>query len=115
MKHTTIERRKNPRFGLRLPLRYRISRKGAAAYTGSGLTLNMSAAGIAFRCRKEIPVGTHVEILVDWPTKHGDTHPLELQATGFVMRSGDGRTVVRMTAHRLRISEAAAEVVRATA
>jgi len=108
-----MERRSNARFDLRLPLRYRVSQKGATPYSGTGLTHDLSVQGIAFRCRKPLPVGAHIELLVDWPAKHGDLYPIELQATGFVMRSVNGRTAVRMTSHRLRVSED--EAVRASA
>lgn len=110
MKTTIIERRAKLRYDLRLPLRYRISQKGAASYAGTGLTHDLSNEGIAFRCRKPLPVGAHIELLVDWPTKYGDLYPIELQVTGFVLRSANGRTAIRMTSHRLRVSEVAQQV-----
>jgi hypothetical protein len=115
MKSMTIERRAKPRYDLRLPLRYRISQKGAAPYIGTGLTNDLSVNGMAFRCRKPLPVGAHIEVLVDWPARYSDLLPIELQVTGFVVRSANGRTAIRMTSHRLRVSEAPAETVRATA
>jgi hypothetical protein len=115
MKSTIIERRSNPRFDLRFPLRYRISQKGVAPYTGTGLTVDLSIHGIAFRCRKPLPVGAHVELLVDWPAKFGDLYPIELQVTGFILRSASGRTAIKMTSHRLRVSEAPAQAVRVSA
>jgi|HubBroStandDraft_1064217.scaffolds.fasta_scaffold148324_3 hypothetical protein len=115
MKSTIIERRADTRYELRLPLRYRISQKGEAPCMGTGLTQDLSTHGIAFRCRKSLPVGAHVELLVDWPAKYGDLYPIELQVTGFVLRSNNGRTAIRMTSHRLRVSETPAEQVRASA
>jgi hypothetical protein len=115
MKSTIIERRSNTRYEMRLPLRYRVSRKGEATYIGTGLTQDLSIHGIAFRCRKSLPVGAHVELLVDWPARYGDVHPIEFQVTGFVLRSNNGRTAIRMTSHRLRVSELTAEPVRASA
>jgi PilZ domain len=115
MKRIIVERRANKRYELRFPLRYRISQKGVPAYAGISLTLDLSASGIAFRCRKPLPVGSHIELLVDWPTKYRDSYPIELHVTGFVLRSANGRTAVRMTSHRLRVSEAAAHTVHASA
>jgi hypothetical protein len=111
----TVERRDHSRYDLRLPLRYRVSLKGSPPYIGTGLTQDMSVHGISFRCRKPLPIGAHVELLVDWPVKHGNGYPLELQVTGFILRSGSGKTAVRMTSHRLRICEIPGEMVRATA
>jgi len=112
---STIERRANTRYELRMPLRYRVSQKGEAPYVGTGLTQDLSIHGIGFRCRKSLPVGAHVELLVDWPAKYQDQHPLELQVTGFVLRSENGRTAMRMTSHRLRVLEDPAQPVRASA
>lgn len=63
----------------------------------------MSACGLSFRTRKPLPVGSHVELVVDWPAKFSDTQNLDLQLTGFVVRSDGGRTAVRVTSHRFRI------------
>jgi hypothetical protein len=115
MKNTIIERRGNLRYDLRLPLRYRVSQKGAPPYMGSGLTQDLSIQGVSFRCRKPLPVGAHVELLVDWPAKYGDVYPVELQVTGFILRSASGKTAVRMTSHRLRVSAVAAGEIRASA
>jgi hypothetical protein len=115
MKSTIIERRTHPRYDLRLPLRYRISQKGTAPFTGTGSTHDLSVHGISFRCRKPLPVGAHIELLVDWPAKYGDLYPIELQVTGFVLRSASGKAAVRMTSHRYRVSEIPIETVRASA
>jgi len=115
MKSTTIERRANVRYELRMPLRYRVSQKGESPYMGTGLTQDLSVHGIGFRCRRSLPVGAHVEVLVDWPAKHDDVYPLELQVTGFVLRSENGRTAIRMTSHRLRVADDPAQHIRATA
>jgi hypothetical protein len=115
MKRTIIERRANKRYELRFPVRYRISQKGVTPYAGISLTLDLSARGIAFRCRKSLPVGSHIELLVDWPTKYRDLNPIELHVTGFVIRSANGRTAVRMTSHRLRVCKAPAQTAHASA
>jgi len=114
MQRPITERRSHDRYDLRLALHYRVSVRGEAVISGSGLTLDMSVNGIAFRCRKPLPVGAHIEISVDWPARFGDIYPIELQATGFVVRSDRGRTAVKMTSHKLRVSNEP-EPVRATA
>lgn len=115
MKNAIIERRAHPRYDLRFPLRYRVSQKGVAPYVGTGITHDLSIHGLSFRCRKPLPVGAHVELLLDWPAKHGDVEPIELQVTGFILRSASGSTAVRMTSHRLRVLENPSDSVRASA
>ncbi len=108
------EQRSNPRYDLRLALHYRIALRGEPVIAGSGLTLDLSVGGISFRCRKPLPVGVHIEMSIDWPARHG-IYPIELQATGFVVRSDQGRTAIRMTSHKMRVSAIPAAPVRATA
>ena len=115
MQRIAMERRADPRYDLRLPLHYRVAQRGEPAISGSGLTLDISVHGLSFRCRKPLPVGVHIEVSVDWPARYGELYPIELLATGFVIRSDHGRTAMRMTSHKLRISTVPAEQVRATA
>lgn len=115
MKQTVVERRASPRYSLRLPLRYRVSQKHAASYSGTGITQDLSIHGISFHCRKPLPVGAHVDLLVDWPAKYGDLYPIELHATGLILRSEGGKTAVSMTSHRLRVSEIPTQPVLASA
>ena len=115
MDHIAKERRHNRRYPLRLPLQYRLSLKGEAPRTGSGMTMDMSANGISFRSRRPLPPGAHIEIVVNWPAKHADMYPIDLQLTGFVVRSDPSRTAVRMTSKRFKIAQIPAEPIRATA
>jgi hypothetical protein len=104
MEKKATERRVNPRFGLRLPMRYRISQKGIPDRMGSGMTYEISAGGMSFRCRKPLPEGAHIDAVVDWPAKYEGVYPIDLQVSGFVMRSDTGRTAVRLTSSKLRVN-----------
>ena len=115
MEKVAGDRRRNKRYELRLPLHYRLSLKGEAARTGSGLTLDMSTAGVSFRSRRPLPVGSHIEMVVNWPEKYADIYPIDLQVTGFVVRSDSNRTAIRMTSRTFRVASAPAEPIRATA
>jgi len=109
MEKMVAERRLHTRYELRMPLRYHVSQKGAAPRSGTGLTCEMSSGGLSFHCRKPLPIGAHVEIVIDWPAKYDDLYPVDLQLTGFVLRSEPGRTAVRMTSHRFRIDSVRVE------
>ena len=112
---TTTDRRRNRRYELRLPLQYRVAEKGAIPRTGSGNTCDLSSNGLSFRCRRPLPVGAHIEMMVDWPSKYGDLHPIELQVTGFIVRNVSGRIGVRVTSRKFRIDSAVEQPYRATA
>ena len=100
----TLEKRATKRYDLHLPIHYRISQKGEVPRWGTGSTREMSTNGLSFRTRKPLPVGCHVEMIVDWPARYGDEQPIDLQLTGFVLRSDGNRTAVRVTSRRFRIN-----------
>jgi PilZ domain-containing protein len=115
MEKTATDRRDGHRFEVRLPLRYRVSRKGVVDRMGTGMTFEMSANGLSFRCRKPLPVGAHIDAVIDWPAKYDDVYPVDLQVTGFVVRSDAGRTAVKLTSRKFRVNHAMHQPLPATA
>jgi hypothetical protein len=57
----------------------------------------MSSQGLAFRCRRPLPVGAHVEMVIEWPVQKAGLYPVELEASGLIVRSGAARTAVRLS------------------
>jgi hypothetical protein len=104
-----IDRRTNRRYDLRLPVHYRISLKGTPPRAGTGITRDMSTTGLSFQCRKPLPVGAHIEMLIGWPAKAAGEQSIDLQITGFVLRSDAARTAVRVTSSRFRTDNVAAQ------
>ncbi len=102
-------RRSSGRYDLRLPLHYRVSVKGAPPRTGSATTSDISATGLSFRSRKPLPVGAHIEILIEWPCKYRDIDPMSLLITGFIVRSDGTRVGVHMTSRKFKITLAQLE------
>jgi len=98
------ERRAKPRYSIQCPIRYRAVQKGQTARFGTGMTCDMSAEGLRFRCRRALPAGAHAEVSLNWPAKHGEA-PVTLLVTGFVVRSDAGHTAIRVTSHRFRVEE----------
>jgi hypothetical protein len=115
MEKSSADRRRNPRYGVRLTVHYHVSQKGTIARSGSGFTLNMSTNGMSFRCRKELPVGAHVEMVIDWPVKNADAYPVDLLVTGFIVRSDNHHTAIRMTSRKFRVTEAPEQAIRVSA
>jgi hypothetical protein len=115
MVKAVAERRLNQRYSIHLPIHFRVSQKGATSRWGTGVTCDISSNGVSFRCRRPLPVGAHVEMIVDWPARYDENHPIDLQATGFVVRSTATRAAVRMTSRRFRIELEQAQPMGATA
>lgn len=82
---------------------------------GTGTTCDLSTGGLSFRCRRSLPVGSHIELTVEWPATYGDSQAMELQVTGFVIRTEGNRTGVRVNSHRFRMLPAIDQPYRATA
>ncbi len=109
------ERRRHPRYGVHLPVDYHVSQKGRIARAGSGFSLDMSTSGLSFRSRGPLPEGAHIEMVVDWPVKYADLYPVDLLITGFIVRSDNRHTAVRITSRKFRVAEAPAEPIRVSA
>ncbi|HLI84007.1 MAG TPA: PilZ domain-containing protein [Bryobacteraceae bacterium] len=108
MERNSEERRESPRFDVRLTLRYRLSQKGEAdSRWQTGVTRDMSKGGVGFKTKRPLPVGSHIELRIDWPARHESAEPVDLQATGFVVRSDQNRTAVRISSHRFVASNSA--------
>jgi len=73
----------------------------------------MSSTGVSFRCRHELPIAAHLELLIDWPSKRGSIHPICLRAAGYVVRSDAGKVAVRVTSCRTIIEKATSPAVMA--
>jgi hypothetical protein len=95
------ERRRGRRYEVCLGVQYAVSQGGESARSGLGTTVDMSTSGLSFRCHRPLPVGAHIRLVLDWPALHEGTHPIELHANGFVVRSDKSRTAVRLTWHKL--------------
>ena len=109
------DRRSNRRYELRLPLHYRVSHRESMSLAGTGTTRELSSVGLSFRCRRPLPVGSHIELTIDWPALYDQVKPMELVVTGIVARSDGGRTAVRLTSKRFQIDSVPAERYRASA
>jgi hypothetical protein len=111
----SLDRRASRRYRLHLPVQYRVSERGASAYSGSGMTCDMSTTGLSFRCRRSLPVGAHIEIVISWPSRYGDNNPVDLQLTGFIVRCDHGKFGIRVNSHRFVVDSTPAVQIAATA
>jgi hypothetical protein len=97
------ERREKRRFVLAHTIRFRLSAKRPTSRWAIGTIQDMSSSGISFRCRRPLPLGGHLELVVDWPATVGNQRLVSLHASGFVVRSSGTKTAVRITSHRFQI------------
>jgi hypothetical protein len=115
MPSTSQNRRSSQRYDLRLPIHFRVSQRGAATRWGSGTTGDFSSTGVRFRCRRSLPLGAHIEMIVDWPASQEGLRPVHLHATGFIVRANGSQTAVRLTCCRFDLRDISTESMAATA
>lgn len=109
------ERREHKRYALALPMRYRVTPRHAAALTGTGMTCDISQAGVGFLCGESLPEGAHIEVVAEWQARPAGQPPMNLRMTGFVLRSNQAAAAVAVTSHKLCAGTAQALVMRAVA
>ena len=100
----TVERRRHIRFPVVADVRYRVLRPEAVLVPGSGTTLNISIGGILFTTSERLRAGQLVEVTVNWPARLKRTCPLQLVATGRVVRSDNDTAAVRFDRYEFRPS-----------
>ncbi len=84
------DRRSKSRFPIQRELRYKVLRDRRVVEAGTGKTLNLGSAGVAFRVDHDLAPGVLVELSISWPVLLDDTCPVRLVAFGRLLRSRGG-------------------------
>jgi hypothetical protein len=100
------ERRLSWRYKVGLAIQVRVSEGRTVSKWRTGRTYDMSTSGVMFRCGHPLPENAQVEMIIDWPAKQDDRHPIFLLATGDVVRIRGKKVAVRMTFCRMVIEKA---------
>ena len=103
MDQIASDRRLSSRYSLQLKLRYRVLEGLTTLWTGTGVTSDISRAGMRFDAAQPIPLDARVEVDVEWPVRLGGTLPLELCLTGTVVRCDEAGAAVRLASWRFQV------------
>jgi hypothetical protein len=79
----SVERRSRCRYPLDSELQCKVICSGQV-YSGQGV--DISSGGICFVCSELLPIGTKVEISIDWPVRLSNVTPLQIRVIGNVIR-----------------------------
>ncbi|MCZ2079122.1 MAG: hypothetical protein HUU41_07955 [Bryobacteraceae bacterium] len=96
------ERRTCVRYPITLDLRYRASTPKAADLGHQSTTVEISSQAISFSTPEPLPAGAQVETSIRWPFLLDNRTPLQLVADGKVVRSTEGKTVIRIHKYEFR-------------
>jgi PilZ domain len=101
--HAAFHRREGrlkKRFGIVLPLTYKVVKgKGGA---GSGTTINISSTGVLFTTDPALVPGLHVELSLPWPAMLNDTVPMKLVIEATVIRASATEAAAKIRSYEFR-------------
>jgi hypothetical protein len=98
------DRRFDRRYGIALPVRWKLIRRRKVLDTGTGETLDLSSGGILFEAGRELPLGLNVELSIAWPALLHNVAPMQLFVSGRIVRTNGGRIAIHMSQHEFRTS-----------
>ena len=91
-------RRANARYALNKVMEYRTV--GSDTDWRFGRAFNMSGRGILVEVPEHLPVGSSLEISMDWTGLYHGVEKMTLLLTGTVVRLDGSRTTLRITGHK---------------
>jgi hypothetical protein len=98
---TPLERRTKIRYPVTLNVRYRtIGRSNRIS--GMGRTLNMSSGGLLVAADLRTEVGARLELNIEWPSMLDGMIPLQLVATGKIVRCLESGFAISFTRYQFR-------------
>ena len=98
------DRREDRRYTIPLAVKWKLIRRRRVLDSGVGQTIDLSSGGILFDAGREMPEGLNVELSITWPVMLHKIAPLQLVASGRIVRSNSNPThvAIKMMTHEFR-------------
>lgn len=103
------DRRFDRRYAITLDLRWKLIRRRKVLQSGCGATVDLSSGGILFEAGRPLPIGLNVELSISWPALLHDIAPMQLVASGKIVRANGSRAAMQMTQHEFRTMGSSSE------
>jgi hypothetical protein len=103
------DRRQDRRYQLQLELKWKLIRRRRVLDTGTGQTVDISSGGFLFDAGRHLPDGLNVELSVAWPVLLHNVAPIQLVATGKVVRANGRHVAIQIIQHEFRTTGSPAE------
>lgn len=88
-------------YPIKLHLRYEVMAEQEVLYRGEGRTIAMSRTGVVFEASDRLPIGTMVQLYIEWPVKLENRIHLTLALTGKTIQGQ--HITVEILRHEFRI------------
>ena len=96
------DRRLDRRYPLQLELKWKLIRRRRVLDSGKGQTIDLSSGGILFDPGRHLPEGLNIELAISWPVLLRDVAPMQLVATGKIVRATARHTAIQTVQHEFR-------------
>jgi len=96
------DRRFDRRYQLQLEVRWKLIRRKKVQDSGAGRTIDLSSGGVLFDAKRPLPVGLNVELSISWPVLLHNVAPMQLVASGRIVRSIGAQVAIHITQHEFR-------------
>jgi hypothetical protein len=103
------DRRADRRYELQLDVKWKLIRRRRVLDTGTGQTIDMSSGGVLFDAGRHLPEGLNVELSITWPVLLHNVAPMQLMASGRIVRANGKKIAIQTTAHEFRTVGISAE------
>jgi hypothetical protein len=100
--NTKNERRAKFRFDIQREIRYKLAENGVVVAAGTGQTLNICSAGVAFTSEQALTPGGFVELSISWPVLLDDSCPMRLIALGRLLRCNGPTSICTIDKYEFR-------------
>ena len=77
------------------------------------ITLDISSGGVLLKTVERLPLGSRIQVLIDWPVLLDQRCPLRLAIVGMVLRSDARGTTIRIVQYDFRLRPRSAAIVAA--
>ena len=103
------DRRQDRRYQLQLECKWKLIRRRKVLDTGIGRTVDVSSGGLLFDAGRHLPEGLNVELSIAWPVLLHNVAPMQLVATGKIVRTNGRQVAIQTTQHEFRTAGISAE------
>src|SRR6476619_6940237 len=103
------DRREDRRYQLQLECKWKLIRRRRVLDTGTGHTIDVSSGGLLFDAGRHLPEGLNVELPISWPVLLHNVAPMQLVATGQIVRTNARQVAIQTTQHEFRTAGISAE------
>lgn len=100
------ERRMNIRYALGWNLAYAVLSGDRRGESGTSQIIDMSSSGIRFLAEQPLERGFYIEVVINWPALLEGRVPLQLVASGVVVRTNGTETALRLERHVFKTRKA---------